>query len=1165
MSDLRKWLKIMESVPPVIATAPEGIGNGFKRDATVLIDPRAGGGVGRFMNYTTEGNAMIDIKGVAREFSKNDFSIPERDLENGNDWFHMSTEPDTEGRMNDKPEFRPGDMIKIADVYGAVIGPGFGVFVGYGTTGEDCIVLFDGKQIVVPIENVASVLEQDAKDNFDDMDNDGNLSPMSFGSDNVKIEQPQNSGMQSREPAMDTRDEFSKWMSAVEEALSSEGKELAEDIPSQTNECGCGSWDCPVCFPAQDEMPGMNGALDGIGGVHPANAVVFGGIDMNPAEPTPPNMPQPPCSACSGDHQDHDHAMDTELQMDMNDIAADEMELEEVGMFDEDPESDFLAKGGKVTQLPYLGGRKERQSAGKTMGSKHIGTLGGKGTVGQVSGMGANLSTKNKPVLPVVGSGHAPHLSRKVGEEESGMFDEEENTFVEKPKSGKGVKLGDIVTKTEFKKSGGQNSPMTYGDENLGEGPDDADFDGPEELEMGSPLSRQDYSDEMSQIDPDEALDMIATIKYMDSMGLSKAAKSYTEDQMAQMNPNQLKKYHSEVMGDVAEATQRTKTKTQDFNLDDMDDVLNPRQADLPATFDEPDSGEVSDTPAMSLPAASRDSTQNALRGMTPSDTMRNFMNRINPDAGAAEPDLPDTPTDALTIRTASDVPAVISSAMQAAGTQTPEWHNVNNLPGFGDRNVRGMGRQVFSMFTSTPLELIQTVANVEGQGPNTDAEIRAVAGWLRDNAEDLGTVDVSHGMAIPGYKPDVKEYRANGIRFHLVRDPMGQYIYAYPDADARLGGPPQGQGQLGGRGNMPRLRESAELAMLRPTLFEQLKWDEEVIAVLKETMVEEELLDESSLSKMLGKEKGGQNLVRWMHNKHKLSNEAALEPAPFSERLLWKEFKANPDNFVIVSATDGVAGIKPYEKFIKDRTAEFAKKGKQYNPSGDSTLPYQIIAFTDDGQQVDPALLRQPTAPGEEPEQRHPDPTVMKARMGKISGKDMQNPNNTFNLLADQIGPLKTVWVASGAVEREKMKGRADMKVEPEVNEMDAVTKIFKRVRPVLKTLGNQALSQINNRAKRYIDGGNFEGAQKIAASGNKLKQFLATIDTSGDVALSQAYGNQNKSFTDQIIKAVVQASGGRQGTNEYKDFLKRAANGGTVELKPVLDALRDSLVSLT
>jgi len=1143
MSDIRKWLKIMESVPPVIATAPEGIGNGFKRDATVLIDPRAGGGVGRFMNYTTEGNAMIDIKGVAREFSKNDFSVPERDLENGNDWFHMSTEPDTEGRMNDKPEFRPGDMIKIADVYGAVIGPGFGVFVGYGTTGEDCIVLFDGKQIVVPIENVASVLEQDAKDNFDDMDNDGNLSPMSFGSDNVKIEQPQNSGMQSREPAMDTRDEFSKWMSAVEEALSSDGKELAEDIPSQTNECGCGSWDCPVCFPAQDEMPGMHGALDGIGGVHPADTVVFGGIDMNPAEPTPPNMPQPPCSVCSGDHQDHDHAMDTELQMDMNDIAADEMELEEVGMFDEDDAavSDFLAKGGKPTVGKYHGPRKAEVTF---PGSAHI---GGPGDPMRASRTGNAANTQG---LPVVG------MKKKM--------EEEPMDFVEKPKSGKGVKLGDIVTKTEFKKSGGQNSPMTYGDENLDE---------------------QEYDDD----EMEEAFDMVASIKYMQDMGLSKAEMNLSPMQLEKMPLDQLRQYHDEVMGDVAEATRPTQTKTQDFNLDDMDDVLNPRQADLPATFDEPTDDEVSDKPAMSLPAASRDSTQNKLRGMTPSDTMRGFMNRINPDVGAAEPDLPDTPQDALTIRTASDVPAVISSAMQAAGTQTPEWHNVNNLPGFGDRNVRGMGRQVFSMFTSTPLELIQTVANVEGQGPNTDAEIRAVAGWLRDNAEDLGTVDVSHGMAIPGYKPDVKEYRANGIRFHLVRDPMGQYIYAYPDADARLGGPPQGQGQLGGRGNMPRLREDSELlAMLKPTLFERIKWDEEINAILKEMEV-----DESTLSKKIGKlpdgkrNQGGQNLVKLLHAKHRLGNESELQQLPFNKNVLWTEFKSNPDNFVIVQGTDGVAGIKPSKEYIDFMTKKQAKAGKTYNPAGDSNLKYQVVAFKNDGAKLDSSLFQAPEKGAESGKEAKPgkgddfitrDPTVIRTRMGMAHGKDTQVAFNVFNLLAEEIGQLKYVWVSgfwglrgdkgqpqdigpnTGSIERGKMAKRADMKAEPEFKEMDAVTKIFKRVRPILKTLGAQAISQINNRAKRYIDGGNFEGAAKIAASGNKLKQFLATIDTSGDVALSPG-----STFTNQITNAVAKASGSYRGSDEYNDFLKRASSGSAIELKPVLDALRDSLVSLT
>ena len=262
----------------------------------------------------------------------------------------------------------------------------------------------------------------------------------------------------------------------------------------------------------------------------------------------------------------------------------------------------------------------------------------------------------------------------------------------------------------------------------------------------------------------------------------------------------------NEIVG-LTEETVKTKTKSSSY-LDDLDDVLSPKKPDLPSfpNQDEPIDGPEDDNEPAHLPTASRDTTRSRIGQMTPSDTMRDYMNRINPDVGAAEPDLPDTAANELVIRTARDVPSVISRSMQAAGVQSPEWHTVNNLPGFQDRNIRGMGRQMFGLFTSTPIEQIKTIANVEGQGPNTDAELRSVAAWLRDNAEDMGKVEVSHGQAIPGYNPDVKEYRANGIRFHVVRDPMGQYIYAYPDKDARLGGPDR-RDRLSDR-NTPRLRE---------------------------------------------------------------------------------------------------------------------------------------------------------------------------------------------------------------------------------------------------------------------------------------------------------------------------------------------------------------------
>lgn len=451
MSDMKKWIRLVESNHPVVATAPAA--RGFERDATVVLGPSVGGGVGRFVEFTTEGAALVDVKGVVRELAEGEYALPERDLENGNDWFHMSVKDITDGSLNDRPEFRPGDMVKIADVYGTVIGPGFGVFVGYGTTGEDCIVLFDGKQIVVPVANVAAVLEQNAKDNFDQMDNDGNLSPMSFGSDNVKIEQPQNSGMQSREPAMDHRDEFTKWMEAVEEALKTEGCGMTEELPVQTNACGCGSWNCPTCFPDQDGMM----------------APMAGEIEFA--------MPVDQASVCP-----------------------------------------------TCGHAPDDGHQHSPQGCGDQFGLEEVSD--------------DNLNVDDMMAAPM--------------EEEPQEFTQEP---MPRSSDGRGVKLGDIVQKTEYKPAGSE-SPLTHGDD-LEEVVGD-EFDNSEPDWDADPLAVKDYHDQMggnpqSEEDVEAAMDMISEIKYMQSMGLSKADRDFSEDELANMGFPQLKQLYSQVTGNVAE------------------------------------------------------------------------------------------------------------------------------------------------------------------------------------------------------------------------------------------------------------------------------------------------------------------------------------------------------------------------------------------------------------------------------------------------------------------------------------------------------------------------------------------------------------------------------------------------------------------------------------
>lgn len=798
MSDIRKWLKIMESVSPILANHPDS-SLSLEKDTTVTISPAVGGGTGRFVSKTPSG-ALIDIKGIVRELADGEFSASSRENEDpyqqGNDWFHSSVEQDTIGTMNDKPEFRSGDLVKVADVYGSVIGPGFGVFIAYGTTGQDCVVSFDDEEIVVPIEKVAAVLEQGAKDNFSDTDNDGNLSPMSLASDNVKTELDKDTGM-------NYKDEFSAWLNTVREALESE---TASDEPVEHKGCECGNWDCEDCFPSTD------------------------------------------------------------------------------------------------------------------------------------------------------------------------------------------------VTR----KTGGQNSPMTYGDDNLDEGDFDSETDDDmHNLDYATPVDKQEYYDDMEQLDPDDAIMMISSILYMQETGLSNASKTYTEQMLSRLSPAMLKKVYTNVTGNISE--------------------------------------------------------------------------------------------------TANPVNEEVAPVQRKAATK-----------------VQSKVSESLGVLKPTLYERIKW-----------DEEIKDI---LKLNEES--DIDEAQG------KPTKKERDARKQAAYDRR--MEDYIIKKHDYEKRVAA-----GQA----------------------------DDEEPPVKPEAPKEK-----GQLARRIANEPGGRNLIKWLHGKHRLSNDAELEPVEFSKELLWTQFKKHPDDFVIVSGTRGVAGIKPSAKHIEYMTKKKAEKGQTYNPGGDSTLPYQIIAFTEDGKQVNPALLR-PASDKKDSAPVDTDPTVQKARMGKSIGKDLQNQDNTFRLLADQIGSLKNVWItgfsgyrgdpesvrpAVGSVDREKMAKRAGLKKDSHMSHDEAVTMVFNKVRPVLKTLAHQALSQLTRTVQRYMDGGNFEGAQKLASSGQKIKQLLVALDKSGNVALDMSWGSSTKDLGHAIEKSLSKAAGAPFGSEEYEEFIVSAARGNSAQLGPVLDGLRDTLVGL-
>lgn len=252
----------------------------------------------------------------------------------------------------------------------------------------------------------------------------------------------------------------------------------------------------------------------------------------------------------------------------------------------------------------------------------------------------------------------------------------------------------------------------------------------------------------------------------------------------AEMDPelaNLMKKYG---VSEVDEAD----TKTKDTTGMDWDTM-----------FDEPTSkGDLAPASSSSsnvpgpqstadLKRGSRADTARATGNITPTDDMRDMMSRINvpmDDAGVDEPTQDVVPYENIT---PDHVPATISRAIAMSDPHAinPTWHAVANLPGNMSRAILTLGKALFRAFTKTPTEEIVMIGNVGGQGPNSTREVNGVADWVRRNGQEVDDANIDFGQTIPGYSAQVKHYVANGIRFKIVKDQFGDYIYAWPEHDS--------------------------------------------------------------------------------------------------------------------------------------------------------------------------------------------------------------------------------------------------------------------------------------------------------------------------------------------------------------------------------------------
>ena len=258
-----------------------------------------------------------------------------------------------------------------------------------------------------------------------------------------------------------------------------------------------------------------------------------------------------------------------------------------------------------------------------------------------------------------------------------------------------------------------------------------------------------------------------------------------------------------------------TTVKDPDAAWGDLDDLFKPK-APSDLTAPEPEKPEADDDqePAQDQDPrrrASQADTQRAAAGITPTDRMRDLLSRMRDiDADPDDPGYPDPepPEELPAIRVDNqNLPAVAGANLRAAGVQDPDFHQVANLPGNMNRAIRTLGRALFRSLTRTPTDDIWMIGNLNGQGPNTRQEVNAVAGWIRDTGERITEGDIDFDTTIPGYQADIQQWRASGIRWLIVRDEFGDYIYSWPDSDSitpagtdRLAAPQQPQMRRLGR-----------------------------------------------------------------------------------------------------------------------------------------------------------------------------------------------------------------------------------------------------------------------------------------------------------------------------------------------------------------------------
>lgn len=385
--------------------------------------------------------------------------------------------------------------------------------------------------------------------------------------------------------------------------------------------------------------------------------------------------------------------------------------------------------------------------------------------------------------------------------------------------------------------------------------------------------------------------------------------------------------------------------------------------------------------------------------------------------------------------------------------------------------------------------------------------------------------------------------------------------------------------------------------------------------------LLSESKIQESTLSKLIGNDPGGQDMVRWLHSHDKLSNTADFgeitKGADGTGRVYWQQFKRHPDQFLIVSGANAIVAIKP-----EDSDPEIDR-------SRDGTLMYNVVGFQK-GERIDNLLVPLPDPESKEfkvgkgknaednkekyqaavkaVKAQHnktinkdaPPTKIASTRGGLPFGNDRRGAHNIFGRIREVLGGIQGIYSSTshvGDMDKKDVKGyvkdyepgkvpKGDISGEfgepntgkrkgggierDKINKRGATSnislsseliKVGERMRPVFRSVGRPIIRKLQKSASAAKMRGNNAKYAELKDAENFIKQVIATAEEDDKKA---EFGSLSHPGGKVLASALLKASGETDAeSDEFKEWLEYINSQPATKLKSVVDVLRAELMT--